>query len=116
MPETFVMNCELVEKVVRGEFTAPTDEPAKEAVLDCLIVLLEAADELKMRNTAALLDVVADIAFSEYERTQVPTRSLIAILKIAESANAALPFTNPPIFASSRNSLAVSQKNYKKSA
>lgn len=41
---------------------------AKEALMDCLIILAESADVLKLKRTAEYVDMASDMAASEVER------------------------------------------------
>ena len=117
MPKTFAESCKLIEETVRGNSPPPIKVLAKGALLDCLLVLLEAADELDMHNTFVMLDIVSDIAFSEVEREPLPTRTLLAILRLAEIANGAVQKAKPPVFSTSRLALPpVERQQYKKSA
>ncbi len=117
MPRTFAENCKLIEQTVRGNSESPSKGLARGALLDCLLVLLEAADELDMRNTLVTLDIVSDLAFSEVECEPVPKRTLLAILRLAEIANGVVQNSNPPVFCTRRLALPpIDGQRCKKSA
>ena len=102
LPSDFAEICHTLEVAILGGTNASTKLEASEAVLDCLLVVLEVADEIGLRNTTVLLDAVADVAFAEVKGRSVPTRSIGSILLLAEEANRALAKTDPPQFSSSR--------------
>ena len=80
MPSKSTHSFELLENVVLGGHRfAADDEKAKEALIDCLLIALEAAEELKMNKTAAFLDLASDFAFAEVQNRPLP-KSLLARL------------------------------------
>lgn len=111
MPSDFARSCHILELAVLAGTNASTRLQASEALLDCLLVVLEAADEIGLRNTAIVIDAVADVAFAEVEGRAVPLRSIFSILRMAEEANRALAALDPPQFFSNRAQLPKSVLN-----
>lgn len=47
-------------------------DAAKEALIDCLLVLAESAEILKLKRTAEYVDMASDMAASEIEQRLAP--------------------------------------------
>lgn len=92
-------------RVGRNSLPSNNRDEAREALLDCLLVLVEHADELSMKNSTLILDIAADMVFAEIEDRAVPLRTLTRILKLAEAAGSAVGKSHPPEFSSSRMTL-----------
>ena len=110
LPETFISSCRLLEKTVLGGAGSTSARDAQDALVDCLLVQFEVADELKLRNTTSVLDIVVDVAMSEVQGQPVPIRTLMSILQLAEAANEAVQKTVPPTFTSRRSVLSLDAK------
>ena len=102
MLSDFAKNCRTLERAVLTSVDARSKRNASEALLDCLLVILEAADEIGLSNTTFVLDICADVAFSEVKGRAVPAKTLGAILQVSEVANEAISKLDPPFFASRR--------------
>ena len=92
----FAKSCRTLERTVLGDTKTTSKRNASEALLDCLLVLLEASDEIGLKNTTFVLDIVADVAFAEVAHRAVPKKTHGAILRLAEIANEVIADSDPP--------------------
>ena len=105
MPSDFVRNCRLLELVLLTDTEPEKKRCAREALLDCLLVMVEASEVIGLKNSTLMLDIVADITFSEVDCRKIPIGTLGAIMRVAEAANSAISESNPPRFVSTRSVL-----------
>ena len=103
MESEFIRSCRLIEQSLRDDEKRPPKLVVNEAILDCLLFLLEASDELGPKNSTFLLDVVADVMFAEVDNKPVPKKSLRTIIQIATTAKEALRKSDPSVFSLSGN-------------
>ena len=97
----------LLESIVLRKSRLPhEDEKAREALIDCLLIMLEAADDLGLQKTAEYLDLAADFALSEVQSRRLSKSALTQFLRLSldkpvlNDGN----ITEGPIFKSRRGS------------
>ena len=93
----------LLENVVLRKPRPPhEDHIAREAIIDCLLIILEAADELGLQRTAEHLDVSTDFALSESRLLASPTLAQILRSTLESAAIEGGSSSNEPTFKSHR--------------
>ncbi len=105
MLSDFAKSCQTLERTVLVGTKTSSKGKASEALLDCILILVEAADEIGLSNTTVVLDIVADVAFAEVKQRLVPARTLGAIMRLSETANEVIAESDPPKFSTTRNLL-----------
>ena len=110
MPSDFVRNCRLLELVLLTDTELEKKRSAREALLDCLLVMVEASEAIGLKNSTLMLDIVADVIFAEVDCRKIPIRTLGAIIRVAEAANSAIAESHPPKFVSTRSILSCASE------
>ena len=95
----------LLESVVLRKPRLPhEDEKAKEALIDCLLITLEAADDLGLQRTADYLDIATNIALAEVHSRRLSKPALTQVLRstLEKAATNFGGVTQRPVFRSRR--------------